>query len=460
MSFIDNLKHAWNAFTGRDPTRYRLDADFGGGYGYRPDRVRLTTGTEKTIVNSVLNRIATDAASVTFNHVRLNEDGTFQEVIKSSLNNCLTVEANLDQTGRAFILDMVLSMLDEGCVAVVPTEADIDLFNNNSFSIEAMRIGKIIAWYPDKVRVKVYNEFTMNKEEIVLPKNKIAIIENPFYSIMNEPNSTLKRLVRKLSLLDVVDEQTSSGKLDIIIQLPHTIKTEARKRQAEIRRKTIEDQLRGSKYGIAYIDGTEHITQLNRPAENNLMSQIEYLTSMLYSQLGITEAILNGTASEQELQNYYARTIEPILSAIADEMKRKFLTKTARSQGQSIMFFRDPFKLISVTQVAQIADVFTRNEIMSSNEFRAIVGRKPDPNPKSDQLINSNMPHDPSEFQENPEGQNESEFVDEDGNPIDLSELTELGIDIAKIFDENGNLREDLYDEDGNVREEFLLNTS
>ena len=462
-AFIDNLTHAWNAFRGRDKKyNFQTDADYYG-YGYRPDRVRLTTGTEKTIVNSVLNRIAADAAAITINHVRVNEEGVYQKTIDSSLNECLTVEANIDQTGRAFIMDAVLSMLDEGCIAIVPTAADIDLTGTNSFNIESMRIGQIVTWFPDKVRVKVYNEFTMTKEEIILPKSKVAIVENPFYSVMNEPNSTLKRLVRKLSLLDVVDEQTSSGKLDVIVQLPHTLKTEARRKQAELRRKTIEDQLRGSKYGIAYIDATEHITQLNRPAENNLMSQVEYLTSMLYSQLGITDAILNGTAGEMEMQNYYTRTIEPILSAITDEMKRKFLTKTARSQGQSIMFFRDPFKLIPVTQVAGIADAFTRNEIMSSNEFRAIVGRKPDSNPKSDELINSNMPHDPSEF-----GQNESEnseapqYTDPNGNPLDLSELEELGIDVTKIFDENGNMLEvdEILDEDGNIKEEFLLNTS
>ncbi len=389
-SFGSRLKHAWNAFTGnRDPTaEYR---DTGIGYSYRPDRVRFSRGNERSIVTSVYNRIALDVAAISIQHVQLDENGRFTSVIDSGLNNCLTLEANLDQTGRSFIQDIVMSMFDEGCVAAVPTETSKNPYLTDSYDIYSMRTGKILEWKPAYVKTKVYNERTGRKEDLLLPKKHVAIIENPLYAVINEPNSTMQRLVRKLCLLDAVDEQSSSGKLDLIIQLPYVVKTEARREQANARRQQIEDQLTGSKYGIAYTDGTERITQLNRPVENNLMKQIEYLTSMLYSQLGITQSILDGTADDKTMLNYYSRTIEPIAAAIVDEMKRKFLTKTARSQGKSIMFFRDPFKLVPVNDIAEIADKFTRNEILSSNEIRQIVGIKPSKDPKADQLVNSNI---------------------------------------------------------------------
>lgn len=383
------LKHAWNAFLNRDPTGFRTDT--GPGYYYRPDRPRFTRGNERSIVTSVFNRIALDASSINIQHVRLDKNGRFSSVMKSGLNDCLTLDANIDQTGRAFMQDVVMSMLDEGCVAMVPIIADDDPEESSSYGIYNMRVGKIIEWYPAHVKLSVYNELVGRKEELLLPKSSVAIIENPLYAVMNEPNSTMQRLIRKLSLLDVTDEQTASGKLDLIIQLPYVIKTEARRQQAETRRKDIEMQLAGSKYGIAYTDGTEHITQLNRSVENNLMKQIEYLTSMLYSQLGITQAILDGSADDKTMLNYYNRTIEPILAAIVDEMKRKFLTKTARSQNQSIAFFRDPFKLVPVNDIAEIADKFTRNEIMTSNEIRQIIGMKPSEDPKADELRNSNI---------------------------------------------------------------------
>lgn len=389
LTFGSRLKHAWNAFLNRDPTRYYPDV--GAGNSYRPDRPRFSRGNERSIITSVYNRISLDAAAIDVMHCRLDENNRFVEAISSGLNNCLTVEANLDQTGRAFIQDIVMSMMDEGCVAIVPIDTDDDPDETGSYRIDTMRTGKILEWYPAHVRVRVYNERTGRKEDIVMSKNSVAIVENPFYAVMNEPNSTMQRLIRKLNLLDVVDEQTSSGKLDLIIQLPYVIKTEARRRQAEIRRKDIENQLSGSKYGIAYTDGTEHITQLNRAVENNLLSQIEYLTSMLYSQLGITQSILDGTADDKTMLNYYNRTIEPILSAIVDEMKRKFLTKTARSQLQSIEFFRDPFKLVPVNEISEIADKFTRNEIMSSNEIRQIIGMKPSDDPEADELRNKNL---------------------------------------------------------------------
>lgn len=388
-TFTDRLKHAWNAFMNRDPPiEYK---DLGYVYSTRPDRMRFTRGNEKTIVTSVYNRIAIDCASITIQHAQLDDNGRFIEVIDSGLNNCLNLEANLDQTGRAFIQDVVQSMFDEGCVAIVPVETRINLKDATSYDITQLRTGKIVDWYPRHVGIRVFNEFTGNKERVVFPKDKVAIVENPLYSIINEPNSTMQRLIRKLSLLDVVDEQSSAGKLDMIIQLPYVIKTEARRQQAEARRKEIEMQLAGSKYGIAYTDGTEKITQLNRSLDNNLMSQIQYLTDMLYSQLGITKEILEGTADEQAMLNYNNRTIEPIMSAIVDEMKRKFLTKTARSRKQSIIFFRDPFKLVPVSQVAEIADKFTRNEIMSSNEIRQIVGMKPVDDPNADALRNKNL---------------------------------------------------------------------
>ena len=387
-SFGSRLKHAWNAFLNRDPTN---TFSSGMSYYYRPDRPRFTRGNERSIVTSVYNRIALDVSAISIQHVRLDDNNRFKEVIDSGLNNCLNLDANIDQTGRAFIQDIVMSMLDEGCVAIVPVETDISPDKTEAYKICSMRTGKILEWFSDKVKVQVYNEKTCKKEDIIVPKRTVAIVENPLYAVINEPNSTMQRLIRKLSLLDVTDEQTASGKLDLIIQLPYVIKTPARRQQAEERRKDIEMQLAGSKYGIAYTDGTERITQLNRSVENNLMKQIEYLTSMLYSQLGITQSILDGTADEQTMLNYHSRTIEPIISAIVDEMKRKFLTKTARSQNQSILFFRDPFKLVPVNNIAEIADKFTRNEIMTSNEIRQIIGMKPSDDPKADQLVNSNI---------------------------------------------------------------------
>ena len=391
MGFIDRLQHGWNAFMNKDPTRGYYDT--GPGYSYRPDRPRLTRGNERTIVTSIFNRIALDVAALNITHCKVDENGRYVSSIDSSLNNCLNLEANLDQTGRAFIQDVVISMFDEGCVAVVPVDTSIDPEVSGSYNIESMRTGKILEWYPKHVKVRVYNENTGIKEDIKLPKSSISIIENPLFAVVNEPNSTLQRLMRKLALLDVVDEQTSAGKLDMIIQLPYTIKSEARRTQAEARRKDIEMQLTNTKYGIAYVDATEKITQLNRPLENNLMKQIEYLTNMLYSQLGITQTILDGTADEQTLLNYHSRTIEPIASAIVDEMKRKFLTKTARTQKQTITFFRDPFKLVPVNNIADIADKFTRNEVLTSNEIRQIIGFKPSDDPKADELRNSNLNH-------------------------------------------------------------------
>lgn len=389
VTFGSRLKHAWNAFLNKDPTSFYRD--IGISHSYRPDRPRFTRGNERSIVTSVYNRIALDAAAISIQHVRLDENNRFLSVIDSGLNGCLTVEANIDQTSRAFIQDAVMSMLDEGCVAIVPVDTTFNPEITGSYDINSMRTGKILDWYPNHVRVRVYNEKTGLKEDIELPKKTVAIVENPLYAVINEPNSTMQRLVRKLNLLDVVDEQSSSGKLDLIIQLPYVIKTEARRQQAENRRKDIENQLAGSKYGIAYTDGTERITQLNRSVENNLMKQIEYLTSMLYSQLGITQSILDGTADDKTMLNYYNRTIEPILSAIVDEMKRKFLTKTARSQLQSISFFRDPFKLVPVNEISEIADKFTRNEIMTSNEIRQLIGMKPSDDPKADELRNKNL---------------------------------------------------------------------
>lgn len=388
MSFGSRLKHAWNAFTGTDYTTYQ---DVGPGYSSRPDRIRLTRGNERSIITSVYNRIALDVAALNVQHIRLDENGRFLSVIQDGLNTCLTVEANIDQTARAFIQDIVVSMLDEGCVAIVPVDTTYDPSVTGSYDIQTMRVGKILDWYPQHVRVRLYNERTGTKENILVPKSTVAIVENPLYAVVNEPNSTMQRLIRKLNLLDVIDEQSGSGKLDLIIQLPYVIKTEARRQQAENRRKDIENQLSGTKYGIAYTDGTERITQLNRSVNNNLMSQIEYLTSMLYSQLGITQSILDGTADEKTMLNYNNRTIEPIASAIVGEMKRKFLTKTARSQLQSISFFRDPFKLVPVNEIAEIADKFTRNEIMTSNEIRQVIGMKPSDDPRADELRNKNL---------------------------------------------------------------------
>lgn len=390
-SFGSRLKHAWNAFLNRDPTPRNYDVGHGGYSAYRPDRPRFSRGNERSIATAVYNRIALDVAAISFVHCRLDENDRFSSVMNTKLNKCLTLEANLDQTNRAFMQDVVMSMLDEGCVAIVPVDTDLNPEATGSYDILTMRTAKILEWYPKHIRIRLYNDRTGRKEEILVPKHTVAIIENPLFAVVNEPSSTMQRLIRKLSLLDAVDEQSSAGKLDLIIQLPYVIKSEARKAQAEARRKDIETQLAGSKYGIAYTDGTERITQLNRSVENNLLKQIEYLTSMLYSQLGITQAILDGTADEQTMLNYHHRTIEPIVAAIADEMKRKFLTSTARAQKQSIAYFRDPFKLVPVNQLAEIADKFTRNEIATSNEIRQVIGWKPSDDPKADQLVNSNL---------------------------------------------------------------------
>lgn len=382
------LKHAWNAFRNKDPTDW---GNIGAGYVLRPDRPRFSRGNERSIVTAVYNRIALDVAAINIRHIRLDENGRYFGDINSGLNNCLTVAANLDQTGRAFIQDVVMSLLDEGSVALVPVDTSLDPKDTASYDILTMRTAKILEWYPKAVKVRVYNENRGEKEDLVIPKAITAIIENPLYAVINEPNSTLRRLLHKLTLLDAIDEQSSSGKLDLIIQLPYIVKTEARKKQAEERRRDIENQLTGSKYGVAYTDGTEHITQLNRPIENNLMKQIEYLTSMLYSQLGITQSVMEGSADEKTMLNYYNRTIEPIASAIADEMKRKFLSKTARSQGQSIACYRDPFKMVPMGEFAEMADKLTRNEIITSNEARQSIGMKPSSDPKADRLVNSNI---------------------------------------------------------------------
>ena len=411
MGITDRLQHAWNAFLNNDVrTRYQ---DMGYYSSYKPDRVRFTRGNERSIVTSVYNRLALDASAMAIKHVRLDDNGRFTEEINSGLQNCLNVEANIDQTGRAFLQDVVMSMLDEGCVAIVPVDTTLNPNLSGSYDINTMRTAKILEWYPAHIRVRVYNDRKGIHEELTLPKANVAIIENPLYAVINEPNSTMQRLIRKLNLLDVVDEQSSAGKLDLIIQLPYVIKSEARRQQAEARRKDIEMQLAGSKYGIAYTDGTERITQLNRPAENNLMKQVEYLTTMLYSQLGLTQSILDGSADDKTMLNYYNRTIEPILAAIVDEIKRKFLTKTARAQKQTIMYFRDPFKLVPVNDIAEIADKFTRNEIMTSNEIRQIVGMKPSKNPEADELRNKNLNKSAEEMKEQPV-QPEKEVSDKD----------------------------------------------
>lgn len=417
------IKHGWNAFMNKDPTSYYRG--LGASYSYRPDRVRFSRGNERSIVTSIYNRIAMDVASVNIQHVRLDENKRFLSEIDSGLNTCLTLEANMDQTARSFIQDVVMSMFDEGCVAIVPVDTTYDPTNTNSYDILSIRTGEILEWFPQHVRVRVYNEFTGKKEDVTLPKNMVAIIENPLYSVMNEPNSTMQRLIRKLNLLDAVDEQSSSGKLDLIIQLPYVIKTPTRKQQAEERRKQIEDQLSGSKYGIAYTDGTEKIVQLNRAVENNLMSQIEYLTSMLYSQLGMTQGILDGTADEETMKNYHTRIIEPILSAIVDAMKIKFLTKTARTQRQSISFFMDPFKLVPVSQIAEMSDKLTRNEITSSNEIRQFIGMKPSDDPRADELRNKNL-----------SAPNGDAVVDE--NVVNKKEIQKLFRKISKEEIQNG----------------------
>lgn len=426
-SLFSRLKHGWNAFMNRDPTP-RYPSYTGVSYSYRPDRPRFSRGNERSLVTSVYNRIAMDAAGIEIRHVRLDEDDRYLETIKSGLNECLNVEANIDQTGRAFRQDIFMSLLDEGVIAIVPVDTTFNPTITNSYDIQSMRVGKILEWYPQQVKVKLYNDKTGKKEDIILPKSMVCIIENPLYAVINEPNSTMQRLVRKLNLLDAIDEQSGAGKLDMIIQLPYTIKSEARKQQAEQRRKDVEHQLKDSKYGIAYIDGTEHVTQLNRPVENNLMKQIEYLTSMLYSQLGLNQTVLDGTANEETMLNYYDRTIEPIVSAVVDEMKRKYLTKTARSQLQSIMFFRSPFKLVPVKDLAELADKMTRNEIMTSNEFRQVLGMKPSDDPKADQLVNSNIAQ-PRMDQMYPEEGYEEEMPPED----EYSEGSEEPVDFASM---------------------------
>ena len=407
MAFSDRLQHAWNAFLNKDQTpRYNYGEHIS---SYNPYRSRLTRGNERSIVTSVYNRIALDVAAIDMYHAKLDDDGRFTEVIESSLNECLTLSANIDQTAKAFMQDVVMSMMDEGCVAIVPVDTTINPNVSGSYDINSLRVGQILEWRPQHVKVRLYNDKIGQKEDLLLPKSMVAIIENPLYAVINEPNSTMQRLIRKLNLLDVIDEQSGSGKLDLIIQLPYVIKSEARRQQAENRRKDIEMQLSGSKYGIAYTDGTEKITQLNRPVENNLMKQIEYLTSMLYSQLGITQTILDGTADDKTMLNYYNRTIEPIVSAIVDEMKRKFLTKTARTRKQDIVYFRDPFKLVPVNDLAEIADKLTRNEIATSNEIRQIMGWKPSKDPDADELRNKNLNKSAEEMNPAPEVQNEED---------------------------------------------------
>lgn len=408
MNIGSRLKHAWNAFLNRDPPGSRY---YGGGYSYRPDRMRFSRGSERTIINSIYNRIALDAASITINHVKLDENNRFDSIIDSGLNYCLNTEANADQTGRGLIQDIVMTFLEDGVAAVVPEKTNFDPRYSNSYEIYSMRVGVPVEWYPNHVRVRMFNELTGQREEITFPKKMVALIENPFYSVMNAPNSTMQQLVRKLTLLDVVDEQAGSGKLDMIIQLPYVIKSQSRREQAEQRRSDIEKQLSGSKYGIAYTDGTERIVQLNRSLENNILKSIEYLMNMVYSQLGVTQEILNGTADEKTMNNYMNRIIEPVVSAIADEFKRKFLTKTARTQGQSIMFFRDPFRLAPVSMIAEMADKFTRNEIMTPNEFRQMIGMKPSKDPKSDQLANRNIAQADAEMPV----QGEENYADEQG---------------------------------------------
>ena len=418
MGLGDRIRNGWNAFMNRDPTEdFSKKLINGMVYNTRPDRTRLLPGNERTIINAIENRISVDVSSVKIVHARLDENGRFQNTINSGLQNCMVLSANKDQTGRAFFQDLTMSLLDEGCIAVVPVDTDVSLEEESAYDILTMRVGKITTWYPDHVRVRLYNDRIGRYDEIIVEKDKIAIIENPFYSVMNEPNSILKRLNRKLQLLDAVDEQSSSGKLDLIIQLPYVIKTDQRRQQAETRRKEIEMQLTGSKYGIAYTDGTEKVIQLNRSLENNLMTQVEYLTSMLYSQLGITAEVLNGTADEKTMLNYNNRIIEPLLGAITDEFKRKFLTPTARTQHQSITFYREPFKLVPVNDLAEIADKFTRNAILSSNELRGLIGFKPVDDPKADELSNKNLNE--AKGQENPVVTSRTETTSSDGNDVE-----------------------------------------
>ena len=424
MGIFDVLRHSWEVFRNREPTYYNI----GSSSTYRPDRIRTFIRNEQSIVTSIYTRIALDVASINIRHCRVDENSRFKEYISSGLDNCLNLEANLDQTGRAFKQDIVESMFDEGTVAIVPVDTTMDPTVTGSYDIQTMRTGKILEWYPEHVKVQLYNQKTGHREELILPKRIVGIIENPMYSIINEPNSTMQRLIRKLTLLDRVDETTSSGKLDMIIQLPYVIKSDSRRKEAEKRKKDIEEQLKGP-YGIAYVDGTEKIIQLNRPVENNLMKQVEYLRNELYSQLGITQEVLNGTADEQTMLNYNSRTIEPIVSAITDEMTRKFLTKTARSQSQTIMFFRDPFRLVPVNNIAEIADKLTRNEILTSNEIRGVIGFKPSDDPKADKLINSNL--------NQPDGEQTDQTIEnEPGEPIPETSIGDMPI---SMLSENDN---------------------
>lgn len=424
MGIFDVLRHSWDVFRNREPTYYNI----GSSSTYRPDRIRTFIRNEQSIVTSIYTRIALDVASINIRHCRVDENGRFKEYISSGLDNCLNLEANIDQTGRAFKQDIVESMFDEGVVAIVPVDTTMNPTKTGSYDIQTMRTGKILEWYPEHVKVQLYNQKTGYREELILPKRIVGIIENPMYSIINEPNSTMQRLIRKLTLLDRVDETTSSGKLDMIIQLPYVIKSDSRRKEAEKRKKDIEEQLKGP-YGIAYVDGTEKIIQLNRPVENNLMKQVEYLRNELYSQLGITQEVLNGTADEQTMLNYNSRTIEPIVSAITDEMTRKFLTKTARSQSQTIMFFRDPFRLVPVNNIAEIADKLTRNEILTSNEIRGVIGFKPSDDPKADKLINSNL-------NQPDEKQTDQTIENEPGEPIPETSIGDMPI---SMLSENDN---------------------
>lgn len=412
MSFKDRLQHAWNAFKNGSEVQ-REFANIGYGDSFRPDRPRASRGSERSMVVTVLNKVAIDAAAINVKHIVLDDTGRYlKDYTKSGLYNCLTLEANIDQTGRQLLKDAVYSMLEEGCIAIVPVDTDINP-DTGSYDIKTMRVGQILQWYPEYVRVRLYNDRTGQKEDITVHKRSCAIVENPLYAIMNMPNSTLQRLIRTLSRLDIADEQSTSGKLDLIIQLPYAVKNEMRREQADRRRKDIEEQLASSKYGVAYADATEHITQLNRAVENNLMSRVEYLTNLLYSQLGITLEILNGTASEEAMNNYFSRTVEPILTAITEEMTRKFLTKTARTQGQSIKFFRDPFKLIPVGNLADIVDKFTRNEILTSNEVRQIIGMAPSSDPSADELRNKNIAKPADEQDQGPLPEEDPELQEE-----------------------------------------------
>lgn len=414
---ITRVKSAWNAFWNptKDTYEYKVQDNYSYISNYRPDRPRLSRGNERSILNTIYNRIATDVAAVTIEHVNMDDNGRFIDIVKSDLNYCLNVEANIDQTGRQFIFDLVYSMLDEGCVASVPIETDIDPRDGSAFSISNIRVGRIVQWAPKHVKVRVYDERTAQYRDIFLPKTAVGIHENPFYSVMNENISTLRRLVKKLNLLDAIDERSGSGKLDLIIQLPYVVKSPEKKKQAEVRRKNVEDQLANSRYGVAYIDSTERVTQLNRAVENNLFTQIQYYTDMLYAELGLTPAVFNGTANEQEMLNYYNRTIEPILACICDEFKRKFLSQNARTRGQSIMYFRDPFRLVPVSQIADIADKMTRNEILTSNEVRQIIGYKPSSEPNADELRNKNLNQSPAAMKEEQMIGREDEILEKTG---------------------------------------------